>query len=190
MTETSQRIILIVDDDAPTREMYAEVFRQNDFDVIEARDGVEGLEKASSHEGIDVIFTGIEMPRMDGFQLTAALKENPATAQIPVFVNSHLGREEDKAAAAELGVKDFIIRGIVPPREVVQRVLQSFESTGKSYLLKVDPYGYDGQMLISDLRLPDEFTCANCGSTLAVKLTSKSDILEAKIVCPNCEQTY
>lgn len=190
MTDEAQRVILIVDDDDQTREMYTEVFKQNNFEVIQAHDGVEGLEQASNREGIDVIFTGIDMPRMDGFSLITELKENPATSDIPVFMNSHMGREEDKTKAKELGVKDFIVLGMVPPKEVVHKVLQSFELNGKSYTLKVDPFEYDGQMFISDVQAPEDFSCTNCGSQLALKVINQSGKFEASIVCPNCNQAY
>lgn len=84
--------ILLVDDDEMIRGIYSEVFRNNGFEVEEARDGLEGLEKARSIIP-DIIFTGIIMPKMEGFDLMEALKKNVATSQIPVFISSHLGRE-------------------------------------------------------------------------------------------------
>jgi len=71
--EELQKKIIIVDDDDETRTAYAEIFRNKGFKVLEARDGVEGLDIATSEEGIDAIFTGIVMPRMDGFQMIEAL---------------------------------------------------------------------------------------------------------------------
>jgi len=85
--------ILIVDDDVMTREMYVNVFKQSGYEVFEAGDGVDGLDVAS-RELPDVIFTGIIMPRMSGFELMEALRKAVATSKIPVVISSHIGREE------------------------------------------------------------------------------------------------
>ena len=61
--------MLLVDDDVDTQSLYAEVFRAAGFEVREAKDGLEGLDMATA-ERPDVVFTGIIMPRMDGFALT------------------------------------------------------------------------------------------------------------------------
>ena len=79
--------ILIVDDDNPTREMYAEVFQNANFEVMEARDGVEGLDLATKNIH-DIIFTGIIMPRMDGWGVIREMRSNPEYASIPIMILS------------------------------------------------------------------------------------------------------
>ena len=66
--------ILLVDDDETIRGMYDDIFKKEGFEVFEAIDGVDGLDKATKNIP-DVIFTGIVMPTMDGFQLMEALKK-------------------------------------------------------------------------------------------------------------------
>ena len=189
MTDENKKKILIVDDHDETRETYVNLFSRNDFDVISAKDGIEGLDRATSEEGIDVIFTGIVMPRMDGFQMVEALKKNAATSGIPIFVNSHLGREDDREKAMELGAKDFIIRGMTPPNEIVQKILHQLGE--RSYIVKVDPFENDAQKLIQDFNLPDNLICNNCGANLAVKLNSKGDGgFSAKLLCPDCHKRF
>ena len=190
MTDAKKRVILIVDDDDGTRETYAEIFRNNGFEVIEARDGIEALDIATSRQGIDAVFTGIDMPRMDGFGLITALKENPSTSDIPTIISSHMGREDDRKKAIDLGAKDFLIRGIVLPIEAVRRVVMCL-GEGKEYQLKIDPYSLDGQKLIEEQHLPDELLCSNCGANLAVKLiTEANGQMKARVVCPNCSKEY
>ena len=101
--------ILIVDDADVIRETYAQIFKQKKAQVISAKDGVEGLDLATK-EMPDVIMTGIIMPRMDGFQLIKALKENVQTSEIPIAILSHLGREDDRKKAEELGIVNFIVQ--------------------------------------------------------------------------------
>jgi CheY-like chemotaxis protein len=190
MTTKNSKKILIVDDHEETRETYVNLFKRGGFEVIEAKDGIEGLDRATSEEGIDAIFTGIVMPRMDGFQMIEALKKNTATSGIPVFMNSHLGREDDREKALDMGLKDFIVRGMTPPSEIVKKIL--YQIGNRSYMIKVDPFEMDGQQLIQDLNLPDDLICDNCGSGLSIKLNyqNEEDGFHAKLTCPSCNKRF
>ena len=179
--------ILIVDDDNSSREMYAEIFKKADFEVREAKDGVEGMDIATK-ELPDVIFTGIIMPRMDGFALMEALKKNVATCKIPVVIFSHMGREEDRQKANVLGAKDFIVRDITPPNQVVKRINDLFLGGG-DYRLDFNSYGLDAPKLALELGLNSNFQCLECGEkmVLRLKLTDpKERKLEASFICPHC----
>jgi CheY-like chemotaxis protein len=180
--------ILLVDDDEATRTVYAEVFRKHGFEVEEAIDGVEGLDKATKNTP-DVIFTGIIMPRMDGFALIEALKKNVATSNVPVVISSHMGREEDKNKAKEMGAKDFITRDFVTPNEAVERVLAIF--TAEEYRIKFSPNEMDAPKLAKDMNFKENFQCPNCGGQLAlvVKMKdAKTKEYSAKFICPQCSQ--
>src|SRR3989344_743428 len=113
--------ILVIDDDQEQRGLYAELFRQNGFTVYEADDGLEGLEMALAHIP-GLLFTGIIMPRMDGFELIHNLRNNVATAVTPVILFSHLGREEDKQKAAKLINVNFMVKGYDNPSKILQKV--------------------------------------------------------------------
>lgn len=181
--------ILIVDDDETTRTMYAEVFRKHDFEVEEAADGVEGLDRATKNVP-DVIFTGIIMPRMDGFALIDALKKNVVTSNVPVVISSHMGREEDKNRAREMGVKDFITRDFVTPNQAVERIMAIFKAD-EEYRLKFSPSELDAAKLAKDMNFRENFQCANCGGqlALAVKLRdAETKEYSAKFICPRCNQ--
>lgn len=188
MTMNNNKKILIIDDDEDTRSIYVDVFKKNDFEVIEASDGVEGLDKATSEEGIDVIFTGIIMPRMDGFQMIEALKERTETANIPIFINSHLGREDDKKKSDELGVEGFIIRGVVSPAQAVRKILHQLD--GEEYDLKIDPLDLDGQEFIKKFNFPEEFLCDNCGKALVINVRAEKDGFKGKIKCSGCGKVF
>ncbi|MCA9364485.1 MAG: response regulator [Candidatus Moranbacteria bacterium] len=183
MTEKKKDKILIIDDDVETREMYSEVFTSANYEVIEASDGVEGLDNATK-ELPDIIFTGIIMPRMDGFTMIEALRKNTPTAKIPVVINSHLAREEDQRRAQDLNVDDFIVRDLTPPREVVERI--SAILTGGYYYLDFDTNTKEAQRLMSDLRISSFFACENEQKMkLKMKLVNtKEQKFEAEIICP------
>ncbi len=181
--------ILIIQPDDQSRAMLVEIFKKNNFDVLEARDGAEALAKANNDNGISVVLTDINMPRMDGLEFLERKKDSPFLADVPVAIYANLISEEDKQAALDAGAKDFISRGSASPAEIVQKVSRAMQQG--EYLLQVDPYALDAQQFINDFHLSNNFTCTNCGSPLAIKLKAyKGRDLSAKIVCPKCGKEY
>jgi len=178
--------ILIVDDDEDVRTLYADVFKEKGFEVIEAIDGVEGLDKAVKNAP-DLIFTGIVMPRMDGFGLIEALKKNISTSNIPVMVSSHLGREEDRRRAEEAGAKDFIIFGYYTPYEIVERVRLLFSK--HEYEMRIIPDELGAKKLAEDLKIKKGLRCGKCDGELILSLKladEKEKTFSAKLICIRC----
>ncbi len=187
MEETKKPTILLVDDDDSIREIYSYAFRNANFNVLEAQDGLEGLEIATNKTP-DVIFTGIVMPRMDGFTLMENLAKNVKTARIPVFISSHMGREEDRQKANKLGAKGFIVRDLVSPVEVVEEISRVL-SKGGVYRIDFDSYALDAPRLAQSLGLNNNFQCRECDEkmVLEIKLQDNSQCsMKAKLVCPKC----
>jgi CheY-like chemotaxis protein/predicted RNA-binding Zn-ribbon protein involved in translation (DUF1610 family) len=165
--------------------MYTDVFRQSGFEILEANDGVEGVDMATKNMP-DVIFTGIVMPRMDGFTLIETLKKNVLTAKIPVLMSSHLGREEDRKRAQDLGVREFVIRDFTSPMEVVNLVSSIF-AEGSEYTLDFDKYNLDAQRLARDLNFNGHFQCTECGESMVLKFQiGEKGMHTAQFVCPKC----
>lgn len=178
--------ILIVDDDELVREIYVNIFQKNNFEVTEAKDGLEGLEKVTENVP-DIVFTGIIMPRMDGFDLMEALKKDAKTSQIPVAISSHLGREEDKKKAMELGAKDFFIRNYDTPNEILARIKAIFEKN--TYHLRIKTEQLDASKLAKDLFGSDNFKCGKCGEEKIIKIemtNMKEEEFKGKFACPKC----
>lgn len=178
--------ILLVDDDEPVVSMYEEVFKEEGFEIEKAWDGLEGLDKASKNPP-NVIFTGIVMPRMDGFQLIEALSKNVATANIPVVISSHMGRKEDQIRAKEMGVRDFIVRGMVTPREAAERIRAVLGST--VYNLKIVPGEADASKMAKDLHFSETFKCDHCGADLVFSVSPtnfESREFSGRLLCSNC----
>ncbi len=183
-----QSKILIIEDDVNIRTIYVEVFKKEGFEVEEAEDGVEGLDKASKNLP-DVIFTGIIMPRMDGFALKEALSKNVATSNIPVVFSSHMGRKEDEEKARAVGAKDFIFSNMVTPRQTVERVRIVLGSG--EYRLKFHKSELDALKLAKDLHFNEKFQCSYCGTELEVivKIVDLgSHEFNARFVCPKCNR--
>ncbi len=186
--ENKKLKILLVDDDRNLLDMYVEVFQRSNFEVMQAGDGLEGLDLATKNLP-DVIFTGIVMPRMDGFSMIEALKKTVMTSNIPVVVSSHMGREEDRVRSDALGVKDFIIRDTTRPIEVVERINSLFVIAGDEYEIEFNPYAKDAQKLAQELNLQASFLCLDCQEKLVLKLKlidPKNRTFEASFVCSKC----
>jgi two-component system chemotaxis sensor kinase CheA len=79
------------------------------YKVEEARDGIEALDQIAKCK-IDLVVTDIQMPRMDGFELTGKIKTNTAFKNIPVIIVSSLGSEEDKKKGIKLGADAYITK--------------------------------------------------------------------------------
>jgi CheY-like chemotaxis protein/predicted RNA-binding Zn-ribbon protein involved in translation (DUF1610 family) len=186
MNEEQSHKILIVDDDDIIRETYVQVFRDHGFDVTSAKDGVEGLDLATKNK-FDVILTGIIMPRMDGFQMISALRENVDTKDVPVAINSHLGREEDRQKAQELGIQNFIVQGSMTPREVADK-LKSLIASGSSFQIGIDYNAWDAPMIAKKYNLPN-FECPNCKNKMIFEITPKAEGrgFDAYFKCPKCD---
>src|SRR3989344_4166420 len=127
--------ILIVDDDDFSRSILVNTFKMANFDVLEAKDGLEGL-NTTVKEKPQIVITGISMPNMNGFELLKILKGNVETSSIPVFLFSHLGREEDRQKGEELGARAFLVKGIVSPKEMVDLIKGTLEGT--SYQVEIE----------------------------------------------------
>jgi CheY-like chemotaxis protein len=165
--DPSKKTIAIVDDDIDTLEMYATIFENADYNVIRASDGLEALSVIAEHTP-HLIFTGIVMPRMDGFAMMEALNQNPRTADIPVVINSHLGRAADKQRAEELGARDFIVRGFTPPREALERIGALLLRS--EYVFRFDATDPEARKLVKDLGASSFFVCPR-GQEMVIKLS-------------------
>ncbi|KKS74772.1 hypothetical protein A2567_01830 [Candidatus Azambacteria bacterium RIFOXYD1_FULL_42_11] len=142
--------ILIVDDDEFLQGVYTKNFRDEGFEVLTARDGEEAWEIISGGNVPDVVFTGIIMPKMTGFELIAKMQADPKLAKIPVAINSHRGRSEDEKLARQMGVDDFIVQGATTPAEAVRRI-KLLLGLQKSFKIAILTERFDGRALINTL---------------------------------------
>ncbi|HPN96588.1 MAG TPA: response regulator [Candidatus Moranbacteria bacterium] len=187
MSDEKKLKILIIDDDESIRTMYAEVFKKEGFEVEEAVDGLEGLDKATKNIP-DVIFTGIIMPRMDGFGLKEALAKNVTTSNVPVVMFSHMGRKEDEEKAKQMGVREFFVMGMITPNQIVEKVKSTLGDAGE-YKIKFSSSELDGPKLAKDLHFDEKFQCKKCGGNLDLALKifdlNKHEF-SARFVCSKC----
>ncbi|MCA1908066.1 MAG: hybrid sensor histidine kinase/response regulator [Magnetospirillum sp.] len=102
--------VLVVDDSLNTREIEKDVLEAHGYQVTLAEDGLDGLAKARSSE-FDAVLTDVEMPNMDGFTLTAALRKEEAYAHVPIIIITSREKEEDKRRGIQVGADAYIVKG-------------------------------------------------------------------------------
>jgi len=100
--------ILVVDDNADMRE-YISGFLKKDFEIIEARDGLEALE-ILRNETPDLIVSDIMMPRMDGQKFAREVKAHPRWKFIPFITVSAIGDEHEKVKTLRTGIDDYLVK--------------------------------------------------------------------------------
>ena len=107
--KTSRARVLVVDDEADIVSTVKYRLEFNEFEVVTAINGKEGLEKAAS-EKPDIILLDISMPVMNGHEMLERLKNSPDIKDIPVIVVSAFSDAKDIAKAAELGIADYVTK--------------------------------------------------------------------------------
>ncbi len=111
--------ILIVEDDVVLVRMYSKKFEHDDYQVVAAYSGGEGLALAS-REKPDCILLDIMMPAMDGFEVIRNLREDETTRNIPIVILTNLGTSEVFIEEAKrLGVSDYLVKYKTGSKEVV-----------------------------------------------------------------------
>ena len=109
--------VLIVDDEILIREVIKEYALLENFQVDEAENGLEALEKIKTSD-YDIIILDIMMPKMDGFTFFKKMKD---IKNIPTIILSARSDEYDKLTGFELGVDDYVTKPF-SPKELIARI--------------------------------------------------------------------
>ena len=104
------RRIMLVDNSAFFRDMLAPLIKAAGYHVTSAASAAEALAAIRSGARVDVVVTDIEMPDMDGFELAAALRHDPATAGIPVIALSAMVSTDAIERGRRVGFHDFVAK--------------------------------------------------------------------------------
>ncbi|MDF1860831.1 MAG: response regulator transcription factor [Verrucomicrobiales bacterium] len=141
--------ILIVDDEEDIRELIAvNLMREEQYQLIEAADGLEALRRAKD-ERPDLVILDLMLPHMDGLTVYKKLRENALTAKIPVIMLTARGRLEEKIEGLELGADDYLSKPF-SPRELMLRVrnlLRRSHENPSGNLVETGPFSLDKNAL-------------------------------------------
>jgi chemosensory pili system protein ChpA (sensor histidine kinase/response regulator) len=103
--------ILVVDDSLSVRQVLANLVRRVGWTPLVARDGLEALETLQREPMLpDLIFSDVEMPRMDGYELTSTVKADPKMKRVPVvFITSRAG-DKHRRRGFEVGAAGYLVK--------------------------------------------------------------------------------
>lgn len=113
--------ILIIEDDNFLREIIVRKLAKEGFEIVEAVDGEEGINKAKK-ENPDLIVLDLILPTLDGFEVLAKLKEDSETSSVPVMILSNLGQKGEIEQGLRLGAIDYLVKANFTPAEIVNKV--------------------------------------------------------------------
>jgi len=117
------KTVLTIDDSRTMRDMLLMALEGAGYRVIQAVDGIDGLETLAA-EGADVVITDINMPRLDGFGVIEGVRADPKHRQTPVLVLTTESDAEKKMRARDAGATGWIVKPFDPVRlvDAVRRV--------------------------------------------------------------------
>ena len=124
----SPRRVMVVDDSVIARRRLVSLFKQMNIECVVARDGREALDRllemaaADPAEGVKLVVSDIEMPRMDGYALTRAIREAPSLRQLKVVLHSSLSGMFNEAMVREVKAERFVAK--FQPDLLAQAVLE------------------------------------------------------------------
>jgi chemosensory pili system protein ChpA (sensor histidine kinase/response regulator) len=100
-------LVMVVDDSLTVRKITSRMLTREGFTVITAKDGMDALQMLGEQTP-DVILLDIEMPRMDGFEFTKTIKNDPKSSHIPIIMITSRTAEKHRNRAQELGVDLYL----------------------------------------------------------------------------------
>ncbi len=116
--------ILAVDDSSSLRQMVAFTLKSSGFDVIEAVDGLDAIEKLGDRS-VDLVLTDQNMPRMDGITLVKHLRKLPQFKATPILILTTESSDEMKQAGRAAGATGWLVKPFDPRKlvDVIRKVL-------------------------------------------------------------------
>lgn len=110
LTEQRPRCILLVEDSIATRTQEKRILESAGYEVVTAVDGVDGFNKLQSR-AFDAVISDIQMPNLDGLQLTQRIRQHREYNELPVVLVTTLASDEDRRRGAEAGANAYITKG-------------------------------------------------------------------------------
>ncbi|MEM0514127.1 MULTISPECIES: phosphate regulon transcriptional regulator PhoB [Pseudoalteromonas] len=179
------RKVLVVDDEAPIREMLVFVLEQNGFQAIEAEDYDSAI-AAMVEPYPDMVLLDWMLPGGSGIQIAKKFKQNEHTRQIPIIMLTARGEEEDKVRGLEVGADDYVTKPFSPKelmariKAVIRRVAPtSLEEAIEVHGLRLDPISHRVTSQGSELDMgPTEFRLLHFFMTHPERVYSREQLLD------------
>jgi two-component system chemotaxis sensor kinase CheA len=119
--EARDTSVLVVDDALTVRELQRTILERAGYQVRVACDGIEALALLAEQPS-DLVLTDVEMPRMDGFGLTEAIRAHPTLSNIPVLVLTSRATDVDRQRGLDAGADGYIIKSAFDERGLLSAI--------------------------------------------------------------------
>ncbi len=124
-----RKVVLLVEDDEDFLTMNSLMLEQHGFNVLLAKDGQLGLEFARLYDGvIGLVLLDVLMPKKDGFEVLAEVRERNILKGIPIFMLTNLDNLKDQEHAQRLGADAYLIKANFTPRQILEKVQTALTS--------------------------------------------------------------
>lgn len=117
------KTILFIEDESMLQKTFQDLLTQEGYSILSALDGEIGFSMAKEKKP-DLILLDLILPRMDGFEVLKALKEDEVTKGIPVIVLTNLESVQDIERALELGATTYLVKANYTLDEVLEKIRQ------------------------------------------------------------------
>ncbi|MEH2943069.1 response regulator transcription factor [Lachnospiraceae bacterium KK002] len=119
--------ILVVDDESRMRKLVRDFLVKQDFEVVEAEDGEDALNKFYAQKDISLIILDVMMPKINGWEVCREIREN---SKVPIIMLTAKGEESDELMGFDIGADEYISKPF-SPKILVARVEAILRRTGK-----------------------------------------------------------
>ncbi len=134
--------LLVVDDSPAIRHLVGDSLTRQGFEVTTAGDGREGLDKAVAADPVfDMVITDYDMPRMTGFELVHALKNEPKTRDLPILMLTARDTRRDRAQMRAAGLTAYLVKPFssdkcvaMVERMLAERRLRAYKDASRLYI--------------------------------------------------------
>lgn len=121
LQKNNKKMIVLIEDDVFLRDLCVRKLKKENFEVVSAENGEEGLKKIKECEP-DLVLLDIILPGIGGFEVLKQIKEDEKTQHIPVIMLTNLGEKEDIEKGLILGAADYLVKAHFSPDEIVERI--------------------------------------------------------------------
>lgn len=125
--QMDKRKILVVDDESRMRKLVRDFLVKQDFEVVEAENGEDALDKFYGQKDIALIILDVMMPKINGWEVCKEIREN---SKVPIIMLTAKGEESDELMGFDIGADEYISKPF-SPKILVARVEAILRRTGK-----------------------------------------------------------
>ncbi|NES91101.1 MAG: response regulator [Okeania sp. SIO2B9] len=113
--------ILVIDDSLTTRQAISSTLQKAGYDIVQAKDGWQGLVKLQQNTQIQAVICDVEMPQMNGFEFLSRCRKQYPIAQMPVLMLTSRSSQPYRTLAKQLGANDYLSKPYLD-QELINRL--------------------------------------------------------------------